>query len=775
MRGESTLEKKNKTQEIKKKLEFIGLDLENIPKTLKLVEDLKFRPNSGFDEKKYRQYRFVSPKEIQILLSPTNRLDDIKEKYSKASPLADYLENDDSDEGKQAKYATFLRMLDEIKIEDVEKVEEEQQIINKKIPFKVRYSGNYLWQIYYDSVTEQYFMIVPTEDKDYSTFFYVLKKQIEKKKAGKIFVPISNIDYSRELLNKTEIQSLENYLWLFTKDWPSIYEVYNKTGKLSLQIVGETEIYGKIKSEYKVKLTNKIDANKFFKLVKALFIIKSELPNYYEFETRIDKQGSLEFYYNDKLMKFDELSEWLNEEYKELLEIEKEAVENNNSLQEKLKKLKMQAQELDIEYLSKEKQISTYLECKKTFFGKVKYFFKYSGKKQKNKENIKEEKQNKQEIEIEKEKIEENLKVQYTLEELIQKGKETEEKETNLRNTKMDINALKLKSRNLVKKIENATAFINEIDSHKRSIFEFWKYSNKDEVQALEEGEEEPISVRPHSKVFDYEEDMEEFGETMDEIQRKIFSKEELDAFYLTTTNQLEVMNRLKTESILMKELERYLKQIKKDLQNEKDITEEDVVDIFGGLSEDTRKITKLANKSHREHPKNKYAILRIAKGMKNAEYKAVLLNYIDIIEQAINKNELKQNISVYKWMEEEENIDTNDLNVFNLNPEKELENALMDTESGKVNLYKMNLEKGIKAIAFSNCVYYDNQNKTLPVGMDKDTRILANILDTDITLDSKKVIRVGRLEDDSDIASKLIIKTINVLEYTVQEEEVEE
>ena len=769
------MEKNNKTQEIKKNLEFIGLDLENIPKTLKLVEELKFRPNSGFDEKKYRQYRFVSPKEIQILLSPTNRLDDIKEKYSKASPLADYLENDNSDEESQAKYATFLRMLTEIKIEDIEKVEEEQQIINKKIPFKVRYSGNYLWQIYYDSVTEQYFMIVPTEDKDYSTFFYVLKKQIEKKKAGKIFVPISNIDYSRELLNKTEIQSLENYLWLFTKDWPSIYEVYDKTGKLSLQIVGETEIYGKIKSEYKVKLTNKIEANKFFKLVKALFIIKSELPNYYEFETRIDKQGSLEFYYNDKLMKFDELSEWLNDEYKELLDIEKEAVENNNSLQEKLKKLKIQAQELEIEYLSKEKQISTYLECKKTFFGKVKYFFKYSGKKQKNKENIKEEKQNKQEIEIEIEKVEENLKVQYTLEELIQKGKETEEKETNLRNTKMDINALKLKSRNLVKKIENATAFINEIDSHKRSIFEFWKYSNKDEVQALEEGEEEPISVRPHSKVFDYEEDMEEFGETMDEIQRKIFSKEELDAFYLTTTNQLEVMNRLKTESILMKELEQYLKQIKKDLQNEKDITEEDVVDIFGGLSEDTRKITKLANKSHREHPKNKYAILRVAKGMKNAEYKAVLLNYIDIIEQAINKNELKQNISVYKWMEEDENIDTNELNVFNLNPEKELENALIDTESGKVNLYKMNLEKGIKAIAFSNCVYYDNQNKTLPVGMDKDTRILANILDTDITLDSKKVIRVGRLEDDSDIASKLIIKTINVLEYTVQEEEVEE
>ena len=108
-------------------------------------------------------------------------------------------------------------MLEEVKIEEIEKIEKEQQTINKKIPFKVRYSGNYLWQIYYAEATDQYFMIVPTEDKDYSTFFYVLKKQIEKKKAGKIFVPISNAEYTRELLNKTEIQSLENYLWLFTK------------------------------------------------------------------------------------------------------------------------------------------------------------------------------------------------------------------------------------------------------------------------------------------------------------------------------------------------------------------------------------------------------------------------------------------------------------------------------------------------------------------------------------------------------------------------------
>ena len=765
------MEKKNKTQEITKKLEYIGLNLEEIPETLKFVEAINFKPNVGFDEKKYRQYKFVSPKELEILLSPTNRLDDIKEKYLQASPLADYL---DSKSEENEKYNTFLRMLEEVKISDIEKIEQEQQQINKKIPFKVRYSGNYLWQIYYSEQDDKYFMIVPTEDKDYSTFFYVLKKQIEKKKAGKIFVPISNADYSRELLNKTEIQSLENYLWLFTKDWPSIYEVYDKSEKVSLQIIGETEVYGKIKSQYKVKLSNKIEATKFFKLVKALFILQSELPLYYNFETQIDKQGSLQFYYENELIEYDDLADWVNDEYKRLLKIEIDCVKENNTLQNKLKKLKDQTTSLEAEYLSKEKQISTFLECKKTFFGKVKYFFKYSGKKAKKSDEksnvIKEKKPEKAKIE----EIDENLKAQYTLDEVLEKGKIATQKENELKNTKMDINALKLKNVNLVKKIENATAFIEEIDSHKKSIFEFWKYSNKDEVQALEEGEEEPINVKPHAKIFDFEEDFDEFGEKIDEIQRKIFTKEELDSIYLTTTDQLNVMNKIKTGSTLNKELEADLKKIKKDLQEEKDVTEEDAIDIFGGLSEDTRKVTKLANKSHREQPKNKYSILRVSKTLKTVEYKAALENVINIIKMAITKNKLGQNISAYKWTEEDVNIDTNEFNIFNLNVEKEIEKALTDTESGKVNLYKMNFEKDVNAVAFSNCVYFDNQNKTLPIGMDKDTRILVKILDTDITLKDKKVIRVGQLEDNKDDASKLIVKTINVLEYDVKEFEEE-
>ena len=86
------MEKKKIAQAMSEKLEYICLDLEQIPETLKYVENINFKPNIGIEENKYRQYRFVSPKELEILLSPCNRLEDTKTKYSKAKPLVSYLE-----------------------------------------------------------------------------------------------------------------------------------------------------------------------------------------------------------------------------------------------------------------------------------------------------------------------------------------------------------------------------------------------------------------------------------------------------------------------------------------------------------------------------------------------------------------------------------------------------------------------------------------------------------------------------------------------------------
>ena len=225
----------SKIDNMKEKIEYLGLDLENIPSTIKNFKPIKYRIPKFYDEKQYKQYRYVSIKNIQILLSPTNRLDDIQDKYKQASPLIDYLDNKNEDNF--IKHTTFLNMLRKVKIEDIEKIEKEQENLNKKVPFKVKFEGNYLWQIYYSEISGKYFMLVPTEDSDYSTFFYLLKKKIEGKKNDKIFVPISLVEYEEEILTSKEINDLENYLWLFTKDYPLIYEVYNKKDEPLLAII----------------------------------------------------------------------------------------------------------------------------------------------------------------------------------------------------------------------------------------------------------------------------------------------------------------------------------------------------------------------------------------------------------------------------------------------------------------------------------------------------------------------------------------------------------
>ena len=286
----------------------------------------------------------------------------------------------------------------------------------------------------------------------------------------------------------------------------------------------------------------------------------------------------------------------------------------------------------------------------------------------------------------------------------------------------------------------------------------------------MAEGEEEIVNVKPHAKIFEFEDDFEEFGTIMDKIQRARLNKEELDFLYLATTEQINPLNKVKTNSLETKELDKYLKTLKAEQKEIKGKLDEEI-DIFGGLEEDTRKIKKLANKSHRENPKNKFLILDMGKQYKVVDYKVNLSQAIWRINEALNKITTSQDIVAYMWTEDDENIDANKINIFNLNVEDEVQKAIEKSENSKINLYKIKLTKGSNVIAFSNCIYYDNQNKTLPIGMDNDTRIIAKLNDMDIKLESKKVIRIGKLDDD-EMGTKLIIKNINVLEYSVKQME---
>ena len=737
----------DKNNSIKEKLEYIGLDLENIPEELKEYKPLEFRIPKFYEEKQYKQYRYIPVKDIQILLSPTNRLDEISEKYKQAKPLAQYL--DGENEENILKYTTFLSMLKQFKIDEVEEIEKEQTSLSKKIPFKVKYENNYLWQIYYSENTNQYFMLVPTEDSDYSTFFFLIKKKLEKKKNEKIFVPIRNVEYSNKYLKKSEFEDIENYLWLFTKDWPLIYEVYDKRNKLCIHIVGETEVYHKIKSPYKIKLNTQEDANQLYKLLKAMFILQTELPHYFHFKTNINKNGELEFYLEDEKIEYIDIAEWISNQYhlgEEKQKVAEDLIEENKL---KLEKLKVEIAAQEIEYLAKEKQISTFLECKKSFFGKFKYYFKYSKKNNKNKvkkeENIDESK-----IEIQHEENEElpkkkRKKQNYTIEELVELYKVIELKENELKNVIMDINSLKLKNKNMQKKIENATAFIEEIDSHKKSIFEFWKYSNKDEMATLPEGEAEEVNIiKKITRVFDYEEDLENFGKKMDKIQRKNLSKDETDSVYITSTNLLEIINKIKINEFQPKDIETTLKEIKKEAIQEKSLSENEEFDIFGGIIQDSTKVSKIKNKKHRELAKDKFNILEINKNTKQIGFKLSLEKIIANLKTAMNKVVVPEEIPVYKAIVED-NLDDRKINIFDINPEKEIQEAIKK-ENNKINFYKIDLKEGSNAISYTNCIFYDNQNKTLPVGQDLSTKILVDISKLQLDLKNKTSFKRTRL-----------------------------
>lgn len=758
-----------KDDEILQKIEYLGLNLSRTQKVLKDFENLEYKVPKFYDESQYKQYRYVKVKDIQILLTPANRLDELEEKFKKSSPLADYL--DRKSEENIIKYTTFLKMLKNVQIEKIEEIEKEQDKLLKNIPFKVKFASNYMWQIYYSKNTDKYFMLVPTEESENEAFFYLIKKKIENKKNSTIFVPVSGVDYSSDYLKKSEYQNIENYMWLFTNNWPLVYDVYDKDNNLSIQIIGKTHVYGKLESYYKIKLENKEQANSFYKLIKAMFILQTELPNYFKFNTNINQDASIDFYYDGKILEYANIPNWLKENYENCQQKKMEKDEQIVANRQKLDNLKSESVVLEMEYLEKEKQISTFLECKKSFFGKVKYFFKFGKvKKDKLKGKVKQE-----DIEEKEEGLAEQdtiiiekivNKDNYTIEELIQNFKELEEKENNLKNIKMDINALKLKNKNLSKKIENATIYIKEIDSHKKSIFEFWKYSNKDAMEALPEGEEEEINVvKKIEKVFDYEDDLEDFGKKYDKEIRKKLSEEETDAIYVASTNIVEILNKIKNNELLPKELDNYLKQLKKDASEAKTLLENEEFDIFGG-TQDSTKVSKIKNKKHRELPKDIFNILDINKNSKQLGFKLVLEQINNKIKSAIENIKIEDELPIYKVICESE-LNKDILNVFNINLVKEvLEN--INKNENDIRLYKVNIKNNPNGVPFTNSIFYNNQNQTLPIGMDLSTKMLVDLSNQSLENVLNYSFNIVCFENEADEFSKMKIKTINVIEYNI-------
>ena len=694
-------------------------------------------------------FKYYLQKQIDYLVLQKNT--------GKAVPLYAYL--NPNEEENIERYTKFLSMVTNMDIQNIEEIEEEQKLLNKQIPFKIKYPKDYLWQIYYSEYTNQYFMLVPTEDLEYSAFFYLLKKQLQKNKEEKIFVPISYTDYSRDYLSRMQISDIENYLWLFTKEWPLVYEVYNKENNLSLHITGKAYIFDDIQSDYKIELKNKEEAIKFYKLLKALFIMQTEMPHHYKFELSVDEKGGLQFNINNKKIIYEILPSLIKEEYLKAEEEKLRLMEEKIRLEKELDILQKESSKLEKEYLEKEKQISTFLECKKTFLGRVKYFFKYKKVNlTKQEENI----EKKQDIKVIRLNKYGEVKTNYTLEELIEIYKQIDKEEIREKNLKLDIKAIKQRIKNLETKVKNAKLYIEEIDKHKKSIFEFWKFTNKDKQEELPEGIIEDRNGEALKKVFNYELDFEDLAVNLDKKQRELLSKQELDSIYLTTTEILKDINKVaQNEEITNKRLE----ELKYKALQENSLMDKENFDIFGGISYDN-KLKMLANQKHRETAKEIFNILDIRKDTTIDEYTEYINNIIKHLKSAFEKIRITIDLPVYKC-ELESNM-KNQYNIFNIRGTQAL-TELLNKDVKEINLYKINLKVDTKVIAFTNSVYYDNTNKTLPLGMNVEQAILLDnsLLHLKEIKDSK--MNIVCYEEDNNELSKICIKEINIKEFELE------
>ncbi len=767
--------------DLQKKLKYLNLDLEKIPEEIIEYEPLNYNVSRLNNDKDHRVFRYVPIDKIEILFTPCLRTDPLKEKYAKAMPLFKYILPAENEEDIE-KYTTFLRMLDKISIPDIENIVNIQKELDKKEPFRVKYNKDHLWQIYYSETTGMYFMLVCTKEETFSEFFYLLKMKLEyaKKKAPsvpQIYVPINAINYSEQFLNRTEIADLENYLWLFTKHWALSFEVYDKKNSLSLQITGDTYVYDKVKSTYKIKLSNREEALKFYKLMKALFIMQTEIKNHFNFITRIDSNNGLELYMGQTRLTYEMLTDFIKSEIRVAEEEIKTQNDQIEELEEELSGVKEAVKIKEDEYLVKQKEISTYLEYKKTFIGKVKYFFKSSkiNKKIKDDQDLEnsltrkdEESEGSKKVNIDPTSTAFKEKKFYTIEDLVTIYSLYEKGEKNYKNLNQDLKAQRLKLENLISKVKNATLYIEEIDKHKKSIFDFWKYSNKDERLSLEMGNDQEKSENKNvlKKSFNIESDFEDLGAKVDTIQRKKLSKEEMDSVFLANTEVLSMLNMLRRNNLDKDAIEETLEDLKEQFDNNRLYIDSETFDIFGNISNDTA-IKYIGNRSHRENEKSKFKILNINKKIDVFDFTEKLQSTISFIEGAIPKGKAEYDFSLYKVSQITEQIDEQAFEVYNLNEEKALEEYEDDGE-GALNLIKLNVKEGLPLLYYSNIIFYDNNNQTLPLGMDLSSSVLIDCKKLEFKLIGKNKFRTNNYFTES---KNLILpksKDVFVYEYDV-------
>ena len=258
-------------------------------------------------------------------------------------------------------------------------------------------------------------------------------------------------------------------------------------------------------------------------------------------------------------------------------------------------------------------------------------------------------------------------------------------------------------------------------------------------------------------KAFDYNEDIEQLGKEMDKKNREKLSKEDCDNVYISETSILEDINSLRKEE--KDNFDKRIEDLKQEALKTEILFSSEDFDIFGAISEDKTKINTLGNIKHREIKKSKFRILDITKNTQNEQYIKRLKEIINGLDKALDKSSFGYNLNTY--CASVLPLDTENYNILYINPKNALE-ELKNCE--KVNLYNIKLNENTKAIPLTNIIYYDNNNRTLPLGMDISDKVLVDLRKLKLELKKQKLFRINQEIDDIEVLTKIIC----VYEYEV-------
>ena len=191
-----------------------------------------------------------------------------------------------------------------------------------------------------------------------------------------------------------------------------------------------------------------------------------------------------------------------------------------------------------------------------------------------------------------------------------------------------------------------------------------------------------------------------------------------------------------------MEEIQKDLPILKHELLSEKEENNLEDFDIFGALTEDRARIKKLADKKHREIEKNKIQVLKINENSSIQEIEETLKHKEKELEEALKKIYTPIDLKLYKLVDKNFCISSNEYLLLNMDEVETIE----ELYEAELKLIEIHMKENMPVVFFTNIIYYNNKNNTLPIGMNLGTKVLIDTSQFKFSLKGSKTI--ARIND---------------------------